>query len=141
MASPLLRQLPGRLVAGAFTLHAGIEKLSATPEHAAGVHGMAAGTYPFLADVPPERFVKGLAVGEIVLGGALLAPFVPAGVAGAALTGFSASLMGLYAKTPGMRKERSVWPTPQGIGLSKDVWLLAIGAGLLADALGERRSR
>jgi hypothetical protein len=141
MASPLLRQLPGRLVAGAFTLHAGIEKLSATPEHAAGVHGMAAGTYPFLADVPPERFVKGLAVGEIVLGGALLAPFVPAGVAGAALTGFSASLMGLYARTPGMRKDGSVWPTPQGIGLSKDVWLLAIGAGLLADALGERRSR
>lgn len=140
MASMSLRQLPGRLAAGAFTLHAGIEKLKASPEHAAGVHGMAAGTYPIVKDVPPERFVKALAVGEIALGGALLAPFVPAGVAGAALTGFSAALMGLYAKTPGMRKDGSVWPSPQGIGLSKDVWLLAIGAGLVADALVERRS-
>ena len=46
MASLKLRHVPGRLAAGAFTLHAGIEKLSASPEHAAGVHGMAAGTYP-----------------------------------------------------------------------------------------------
>jgi hypothetical protein len=139
MASPKLRHVPGRLAAGAFTLHAGIGKWSAGPEQAVGVHGMAAGTYPFLAKVPPERFVKALAVGEIAIGGALLAPFVPAGVAGAALTGFSAALMGLYAKTPGMREPGSVWPTPQGMGLSKDVWLLAIGAGLVVDALSERR--
>jgi hypothetical protein len=139
MASPTLRHLPGRLAAGAYTLHAGIEKMKASPEHAAAVHGMAAGTYPVLADVPPERFVKALAVGEIAIGGALLAPFVPVGVAGAALTGFSAALMGLYARTPGMRKDGSIWPAPQGIGLSKDVWLLAIGAGLTVDALVERR--
>ena len=139
MASPTLRQLPGRLAAGAYTLHAGIEKMRASPEHAAGIHGMAAGTYPVLADVPPERFVRALAVSEVVLGGALLTPFVPAGVAGAGLTAFSAGLMGLYAKTPGMRKDGSVWPAPQGIGLSKDVWLLAIGAGLVVDALVERR--
>lgn len=139
MASPTLRQLPGRLAAGAYTLHAGLEKMKASPEHAAGVHGMAAGTYPVLADVPPERFVRVLAVSEIAIGGALLAPVVPAGVAGAGLTAFSAALMGLYARTPGMRKPGSVWPAPQGIGLSKDVWLLAIGAGLVVDALAERR--
>jgi hypothetical protein len=133
MAAVSLRHVPGRVAAGAFTLHAGIEKLGASPEHAAGVHGMAAGTYPFLADVPPERFVRALAVGEIVLGGALLTPFVSSRAAGAALTAFSAGLLGLYAKTPGMRKEGSVWPSPQGMGLSKDVWLLAIGAGLALD--------
>jgi hypothetical protein len=26
-----------------------------------------------------------------------------------------------------------VWPSPQGIGVSKDVWLLGIGLGLVAD--------
>jgi hypothetical protein len=140
MASLKLRHVPGRLAAGAFTLHAGIEKLSASPEHAAGVHGMAAGTYPVVADVPPERFVKALAVSEIAIGGALLTPFVPTAVAGVALTGFSVALMGLYAKTPGMRNPGSIWPSPQGIGLSKDVWLLAIGAGLVADALTDRRN-
>lgn len=139
MASLTLRHLPGRLIAGGYTLHAGLDKLKAPPEVAAGIHGMAAGTYPVVADVPPERFVKSLAVGEIVLGGALLAPFVPTAVAGAALTAFSASLLGLYAKTPGLRKEGSIWPTPEGTGLSKDAWLLAIGAGLLVDALVERR--
>lgn len=140
MATVSLRQVPGRVVAGAYTLHSGIEKLGASPEHAAGVHGMAAGTYPFLADVPPERFVRALAIGEIVIGGALLTPFVSNEAAGAALTAFGAGLVGLYAKTPGMRKPGSVWPSPQGIGLSKDVWLLAIGAGLLADGLTADRS-
>ncbi len=141
MPSMKLRNAPGRIAAGAFTLHAGLEKLKAGPEHAAGVHGMAAGTYPVLKDVPPERFVKGLAVSEIALGGALLTPFVSDGVAGAGLAAFGAGLMGLYARTPGMRKEGSVWPTPQGMGLSKDVWYTAIGLGLVVDALVERRSR
>jgi hypothetical protein len=100
---------------------------------------MAAGTYPVLADVPPERFVRALAIGEIALGGALLAPFVPDGLAGAGLTAFGAGLLGLYARTPGMRKDGSIWPSPQGMGLSKDVWLVAIGAGLVVDALVERR--
>jgi len=50
---------------------------------------------------------------------------------GAALTAFSTGLLGLHAKTPGMRREGSVWPTPQGIGLSKDVWLLGAGLSML----------
>ena len=32
------------------------------------------------------------------------------------------------------RKAGSVWPTPQGMAVSKDVWMLGIGLGLLADA-------
>ena len=139
MASTTLRNVPGRIAAGAFTLHAGLEKAKASPEHAAGIHGMAAGTYPILADVPPERFVKALAAGEIVLGGALLVPFVPDRVVGAALTAFGAGLLGLYARTPGMRNPGSIWPSQQGLGLSKDLWLAAIGAGLLVDGVVEGR--
>ncbi|GAC1539485.1 MAG: hypothetical protein NVS3B12_25690 [Acidimicrobiales bacterium] len=64
---------------------------------------------------------------------------MPAAVAGVALSGFSAALLGLYARTPGLRKPGSVWPTPQGTAISKDVWMLGIGLGLLADAVTARR--
>jgi uncharacterized membrane protein YkgB len=32
-----------------------------------------------------------------------------------------------------MHKPASVWPSPAGVGVSKDVWMLGIGLGLLAD--------
>jgi len=70
-----------------------------------------------------------LAASEIALGTALLAPVVPSALAGAALTGFSGSLLTMYHE-PG-----SVWPTQTGTGVSKDVWMLGIGlvAGAVAD--------
>jgi uncharacterized membrane protein YkgB len=58
---------------------------------------------------------------------------VPNAIAGAALTAFSSALMAMYLRTPTMHKPGSVWPTPAGIGVSKDVWMLAIGLNLLAD--------
>jgi hypothetical protein len=51
-----------------------------------------------------------LATTEIALGTALLIPVIPAAVAGAGLAAFSGGLLGLYAKTPGMRKENSPFP-------------------------------
>ncbi len=54
-------------------------------------------------------------------------------VAGAALTGFSGALLGLYLRTPGMRQ--GLRPTQQGTAIAKDVWLLGIGAGLVLDDL------
>ena len=99
------------------------------------------GTYPFLKSVPPQQFVQGLATAEIVLGAALLTPFVPTAVAGAALTAFSGGLLGLYLKTPGMRKEGSLAPTEQGLSLAKDSWLVGIGIGLFTRGLIERRPR
>jgi hypothetical protein len=65
-------------------------------------------------------------------------PFnIPLGVAtraaGAAMAGFSAGLIQLYLKTPGMRQAGSLKPTPDGIGLAKDVWLLGAGLTLLLD--------
>jgi hypothetical protein len=125
------RDVPGRFVTGAFILHAGIDKWSGPPEVAGAVHGMASGAYPFLGSIPAEKFLKLLAASEIVTGTALLAPFVSNKVAGAALTGFAASLLGLYWRTPGMRKPGSVWPTQNGTAVSKDVWMLGIGVGLL----------
>ena len=51
------------------------------------------------------------------------------------MTGFACGLIGLYARTPGLRREGSVFPTQQGIGFAKDTWLAAMGISLLADAV------
>lgn len=135
------RSFPGRAAAGAFILHSGLDKWNGTAAQAEGVHAMAAGAFPFLKSIPPERFLKALAVGEVLTGALLLSPFVPNAVAGIALTGFSGSLLTMYARTPALRKEGSVWPTPAGIAVSKDVWMLGIGLGLLADAAKKRSAR
>jgi hypothetical protein len=129
------RRLPGRLAAGAFILNAGVGKWSADEQTAARLHGMACGTYPFLAKLKPKDFARLLSLSEITLGTALLLPVVPAAVAGAGLTAFSAGLLGMYAQTPGMRREDGIRPTQQGTPLAKDVWMLGIGLGLTIDAL------
>jgi uncharacterized membrane protein YphA (DoxX/SURF4 family) len=136
----LPRDLPGRVATGAFILHSGIDKWNGPSAQAEGVHAMAAGAFPVLKSIPPERFLKLLAAGEVLTGALLLSPFVSNAVAGAALTGFSGSLLTMYARTPALRKPGSVWPSPAGIAVSKDVWMLGIGLGLLADA-GKRRRR
>ncbi|MEV1174393.1 hypothetical protein [Nonomuraea sp. NPDC049784] len=128
-------QFPARLAAGAVILNSGLSKADADEQTAAGLHGMASGTYPFLRDMDPVAFTKLLSRGEIALGTALLAPFVPSLLAGAALTGFAAGLIGLYLKTPGMRREGSLRPSEQGTALVKDVWLLGIGLSLVIEEL------
>ncbi|RAS70258.1 hypothetical protein C8D87_101558 [Lentzea atacamensis] len=129
----LLRQLPARVVTGAYVLHSGLGKRNADEDTAGQLHGWAASTYPVLGKLDARRFTRLLAAGEIATGAALLAPFVPAAVAGAALAGFAGALLGLYVKTPGMRQEGSIWPTEQGMGLAKDVWMLGIGLSLVLD--------
>lgn len=136
----LLSRIPERLATGAFVLHSGLQKWRGDEATAQGLHGMASGTYPFLASVQPTRFLRALAVGEIVTGLALLVPFVPRALAGALLTGFSAGLMGLYLRTPGMREPGSLAPTQQGLGIAKDVWMLGIGTGLVLDEVLDRRT-
>ena len=136
-----LSEIAPRISAGAFILNSGLGKRGADAETAAGMHGFAAGTYPFLKSVPPQQFVQGLATAEIVLGAALLTPFVPTFVAGAALTAFSGGLLGLYLKTPGMRKPGSLAPTEQGLSIAKDSWLVGIGIGLLSRGFIERKPR
>jgi uncharacterized membrane protein YphA (DoxX/SURF4 family) len=134
-----LSEIGPRISAGAFILNSGLGKRDADEGTAAGLHGFAAGTYPFLANVPPATFAKVLSTTEIVIGVALLTPFVPTVVAGAALTGFSAGLLGLYLRTPGMTKPgKSVAPTQEGLPISKDVWMLGIGIGLVTRGLMNR---
>ena len=126
------RDIPGRLATGAFILHAGLDKWNGSVEQAEAVHGMAANAFPFLRSIPPERFLRLLAASEVATGALLLSPFVSGAVAGTALTGFSGSLLAMYARTPAMHKPGSIWPTQAGTPVSKDVWMLGIGLGLLA---------
>jgi hypothetical protein len=134
-------EIAPRIVTGAFILNSGLGKRGADEGTAAGLHGFAAGTYPFLKKVPPTTFAKGLSTAEIGLGALLLTPFVPTAVAGAALTAFSGGLLGLYLRTPGMTKPGSVAPTQEGLPIAKDVWMLGIGIGLLTEGLRSRESR
>jgi hypothetical protein len=136
-----LSEIAPRISAGAFILNSGLSKRGADAQTAAGVHGFAAGTYPFLKSVPPQQFIQGLATSGIALGALLLTPFVPTAVAGAALTVFSGGLLGLYLRTPGMRKPGSLAPTEQGLAIAKDSWLLGIGIGLFTRGLMERKPR
>jgi uncharacterized membrane protein YphA (DoxX/SURF4 family) len=134
------RDIPTRLATGAFILHSGWDKWSGSEDQASAVHGMAAAAFPFLQTIPPRTFLKALALGEIATGVALLIPTVPNKVAGASLTAFAGGLMTMYLRTPALHKPSSVWPTQAGIGISKDVWMLGIGVGLLADALSAKDS-
>jgi hypothetical protein len=127
--------LPPRIAAGAFILNSGVGKWSADEETAAQLHGFAVGTYPFLAKLKPKDFARLLAASEIALGAALLVPVIPSALVGAGLTAFSGGLLGLYARTPGMRKDGTPFPTQQGIAIAKDVWMLGIGLGLVIDDL------
>src|SRR3954463_6410413 len=136
MALPItLSEIPARVSAGAFILNSGLGKRSADEATAAGLHGFATGTYPFLKSIPPQDFVRYLSAAEIAIGAALLTPFVPTVVAGAALTAFSGGLLGLYLRTPGMRKEGSLAPTEEGLVLAKDGWLAGIGLSILLRGL------
>lgn len=135
------RHLPPRIAVGAFVLNAGLSKLSADEQTAAQLHGFAAATYPFVGKLKPADFARLLSISEIALGSALLVPVVPAALAGAGLAAFGGGLLGLYARTPGMRKEGSVFPSQEGTALAKDVWLAGIGLGLVIDDLADRRRK
>jgi hypothetical protein len=132
-----LRHLPERLTTGIFIINSGLSKRHADDDTAAALHGMAAQAYPFLRSMPSQRFVRLVWVGELALGTALLLPVVPTAVAGAALTTFSAGLLGLYLRIPGMREKGSLRPTQQGMSVAKDVWLLGIGLTMVVDGLGD----
>ncbi|MEU2987086.1 hypothetical protein ABZ647_22075 [Micromonospora aurantiaca] len=134
-----LSHAPLRVAIGAYILNSGPGKRGLEGEAAAGMHGMAAGAMPQLRQIPPDRFAVLLSRGEVALGAALLAPFVPSLLAGAALTAFGAGLVQLYLKTPGMREGTSLRPSQEGIGLAKDVWLVGAGLTLVLDSLVRHR--
>jgi uncharacterized membrane protein YphA (DoxX/SURF4 family) len=128
-----VRDIPTRAATGAYILHAGLSKWNGSEEQAKGLHGMAAGAFPVVAKVPPATFLKALSAAEIGIGAMLLTPFVSNKIAGSCLTAFAGGLTAMYLRTPALHKPGSVWPTQAGIAVSKDVWMLGIGVGLLAD--------
>ncbi len=130
-----LSHLPLRATTGAFILNAGLGKRYLDSDSAAGMQGMAAAAVPAAAKLSPAQFGKVLSGGEMALGTALLLPFVSPVVAGAALTAFSAGLLQMYRKTPGLTEADGIRPTQAGTPIAKDVWLLGAGLALLADGL------
>jgi uncharacterized membrane protein YphA (DoxX/SURF4 family) len=128
-----VRNIPARVATGAYILHTGLTKWNGSEEQAKGIHAMASNAYPFLAKVEPTTFLKALSVAEIGVGAALLTPFVHNRLAGAALTGFAGSLIGMYLRTEALHEPGSIWPTQAGTAISKDVWMLGIGLGLMAE--------
>ncbi|NYE96409.1 hypothetical protein FHU41_002659 [Psychromicrobium silvestre] len=128
-----------RLASGAFILNSGVGKLNLDAEGAGHLQQLAINAFPQLGDLEPEKFGKLLSYGELGLGGALLAPFLPSRLVGLALTGFAGSLVYIYLKTPGMTQPGSIRPTQQGTALAKDFWLLAIGLALLLDRKKQKK--
>ena len=139
-----LWHVPVRLATGAIILDQGLLKLQADEDTAKWLHGQATQAFPQFADMEPKEFVQLLSAGEIALGTALLGiGLVPSSLAGLALGAFGGSLVRLYLKAPGTRRQgSSVAPSQQGIGLAKDSWMLAIGTALVLDAVfGSSRKR
>jgi hypothetical protein len=136
-----LWHLPIRAAAGAYILNSGLGKLQQEDEEVhKGVHGMATSTYPQFEKMEPRTFTKLLGAGETALGASLLAPFVSPGLAGLGLTAFSAGLLGMYFKIPSMTEPDGIRPSPQGLALAKDSWLLAMGLALVLDG-SSRKAR
>lgn len=40
----------------------------------------------------------------------------------------------MYMRTPSLHKPGSIWPSQQGIGVSKDIWMAGIGLSFLIDS-------
>jgi hypothetical protein len=133
-----IRRAPGRVAAGSLILHSGQVKLKGDAMFAQAVHAVFCGTYPALKPVPPTVLLKGLAIIEITVGSVLLLPLVGARFAGASLTGYSLTLLGMYLRTPGLHDKRLL-PTLAGTAFAKDAWLTAIGASLVLDAATTKR--
>ncbi|WP_295629550.1 hypothetical protein [uncultured Corynebacterium sp.] len=128
---PNAAQYAARFFPGLIFLNSGLGKRNLDAETAAGMQGFAATGIPALSKLDAPTFGKLLSTGEIATGAALLTPFVPNRVAGAALTAFGAGFMAMYLRAPGQRQEGSIAPTQEGMSLAKDSWLLGVGAALL----------
>lgn len=130
-----ISHLPLRLATGAYILNSGLGKRGADEGTATWMRDQASQVVPQAAGMKPQQFARTLSTGEIALGVALLTPLVSPLKAGLALTAFSGGLLQMYRRTPGMTQEDGIRPTPEGLGMAKDVFLLGTGLALVLDAL------
>ena len=136
ISTALLRAVPG-----AFILNSGIGKLGLDEGSAAGLQQMAANGVPLVENMTPAQFGKFLSYGEIAVGSALLLPFVPTRIAGAALTTFAAGLVANYFSIDSMTKDDGIRPSEDGTAVAKDTWLAAIGLALLISGGRAKKKR
>lgn len=47
--------------------------------------------------------------------------------------------MSVYVETPGMIRDDGIRPTPAGMGIARDVFMLGSGLGLVVDELAAKR--
>ena len=99
---------------------------------AAWFQGFAATGVPALKKMSPDTFGKFITYSEIGVGAALLTPFVPKKVAGAALGTFSAGLLSMYFRNPAMTESDGIRPSQEGMSLAKDAFMAAIALGVCA---------
>lgn len=116
---------------GAFILNSGLGKRNLPPEAAEGLKQAASAGVPVFKEWDSKTFGKFLAYSEIGVGTALLTPFVDRRIAGLALGTFSAGLLSMYLRTPGMTESDGIRPTQEGTAVAKDAWLLAIAGALI----------
>lgn len=128
---PTPAQYVARFFPGLVFLDSGIGKFNNDKEKAQYLQGFASVGVPQLKKLDSQVFNKMISVGEMATGAALLAPFVPNRIAGAALTAFSSGFITLYLRAPGMRRERSLGPSENGLTLVKDSWILGLGLALM----------
>lgn len=126
ISNAILRGVPG-----AFLLQSGYGKLGMDAESAEGLKQFASTGVPQFADWDSQTFTKFIAGTELALGTALLTPFVSKRLAGAGLFAFSAGLLSMYFRNSDMTQEDGIRPSEQGLTLSKDAFLAAIGAALV----------
>lgn len=126
ISNAILRGVPG-----AFLLQSGYGKLGMDAESAEGLKQFASTGVPQFADWDSQTFTKLIAGTELALGTALLTPFVSKRLAGAGLLAFSAGLLSMYFRNSDMTQEDGIRPSEQGLTLSKDAFLAAIGAALV----------
>jgi len=143
-----LRHRPGpwwwpiRLAFGAFFVHVALTHRELDERGAKGLQRFASSGYPFLKKVPPRTFQQGMVTAEFAVAASLLVPGVPAVVGGVALTSFGTGLLGVYARTPMLRRsERNLRPNDLGLSIAKDSWMVAAGLAVLADAFLPRPTR
>lgn len=122
-----------RGVTGAFVLNSGLGKRNLPTEAAQGLQGFASTGVPQVSKLSPDAFGKFVAYSEIGISAALLTPFVSKRIAGLGLGAFSAGLMSMYFRNPGMTKSDGIRPSQEGMSLSKDIFMLAIAGALVTD--------
>ncbi|MGP6174327.1 hypothetical protein [Corynebacterium sp. A21] len=129
-----------RGISGAYILQSGVGKLGMPTEAAAGVQEFAATGIPAVKKMSPATFGKFLSYSEVGIGAALLTPFVPTKIAGAAMGAFTAGLLAIYFRNEAMTQADGIRPSEAGTGLSKDLFMAAISAALIA-APSEKKNK